>query len=136
MGSSPCGVRGYVTIDGVEAEIGRAAGPIVAPRSVHVAPGLTMPRCEPIGYWWNCGCDIRGSGPFYVWKACGEHTQAAERTYPVRTADATYQGGNALTWIDARTRYGWSTPPGYEEVSAPLRAKAYLVRFSGVSGRA
>jgi len=84
----------------VTSMVGQPEGPIVA----DVAG---KPNC--IGYWYKCGCEIRGSGPFYAWIPCEEHYDEYESEFGERDVSAAYAGGKKITNKQAREELGWPT---------------------------
>jgi hypothetical protein len=79
-------------------EIGEPGGPIMAMRTIPLHPPHMNAYC--IGYWYHCGCELRGSGPFYGWQFCQEHASLA-REYPEIERLAEYGDGVRMTFEQA-----------------------------------
>ena len=84
--------------------IGELGGPIAAMRRVQILPPTTLAVC--IGYWYPCGCELRGSGPFYGWQFCDDHASLA-REYSEIERLTEYSDGLRMTFKQAHEQLGW-----------------------------
>ncbi len=115
-------LRGPVTLHQVEREIGEPSGPIAEMRvewAPNSGPSGSDQRSWPrlLGYWWRCGCEIRGGSP-YVWRPCrNPETKNHERVaseYGERTTVPTgYVGGVNLDWMHKKTKSSYESASGW-----------------------
>ncbi len=86
---------GPVTIAEAESTLGKATTAIMDMEGhiVYDSPEVYRTVFYALGYAWDCGCEIRGSAPFYRWIPCRHHSDLAAEGRSVASIDEAYRHG-------------------------------------------
>jgi hypothetical protein len=61
--------------------------------------GRIIANGRRVGYWWRCGCEVRGSEPFAVLRGCNQHEPAYAHV-ALRDVPEGFTGGERVEGLE------------------------------------